>query len=132
VRTESYSVNLPMMFMQPRYFDTWPTQVIDNHLPIGSCARNEVAVGAMRPLNIVYVQIVAMSGSVMLIMTVEFFSNVQSLGTRRSIDAHCFEYLSTCKNGMCSVLIDVECSDLGSYLGLEFGILGCERIIAAV
>jgi hypothetical protein len=73
-----------------------------------------------------------MSGSVMLIMTVEFFSNVQSLGTRRSIDAHCFEYLSTCKNGMCSVLIDVECSDLGSYLGLEFGILGCERIIAAV
>jgi hypothetical protein len=61
----------------------------------------------MRPLDIVNVKIVAVSGSIMPVVAVESFSDVQFLGTSGSIDAYGFQYLSASKDGMCSVLIDV-------------------------
>jgi hypothetical protein len=78
-----------------------------------------------------YIQVVPMSSCIVTIIVDYSLANVCSCFADGAGDGDCLKDLSACKDGVCSLLIDVECSDLGSSLRPPDAILRRKRVKAA-
>jgi hypothetical protein len=130
--TKGNLVDLSGVFVQSRDLDTQTIQIINDDLTVGSGTCDIITVCTIRPLDVVYFQIVSMSCRIYAVMSNHLLAYICFLGTRSAIDAYSLQDFSTCKNGECFVMVDIKGSDFGADLCPQAGILGRERIEPAL
>jgi hypothetical protein len=77
------------------------------------------------------IKIVTMSSGIVTIVIDNGLTNVYPVLAIGAGNLDGLKSLSACKDGMCSLLVDIECGDLGGSLCLQALILWSERVESA-
>jgi hypothetical protein len=94
-------------------------EIVKNNLTVRRSAGNDVTVSATGPFHVVYIQVITMSRSIVPIVVHNGLPDVGVIVARHTIDPNRLQDFSPCKDGMCSLMVDVKGSDFGADLGPE-------------